>query len=518
MINKDSIFASAGTTSGSSPAGYTTGMIPNTLAKAEDVNMYMGISDRQLYSVCKEIANLLIESGITLDANSYTQLTKWAKEKMISAAYLTGIDATSYTSAPTQSGNTITFPSMKIIYNTDVYYGKTMSEHQITTLGAQTLSATSGWEDGVHFIYASTTLGSTVCSLSHSQNPISGSEAATKCMLGSVFVINGAFQGNSWKFQPWLQVTSVDRRESPVAMTRGGYISPASSTTLQMGALEVMDEGINFEYEQNAPNIVNIAAKSPYDYKFLYPGYNPASSALTTLDTTHVYYFNPSTPGSGDNGWTDISAQAGKYIVMVPCVVPTGQTLMIPAMSPQTGSSQIYDTMEAAVNAIFGLKYSLGNVAKRVIYLGQSIVVRVGATDLTDPLQCITIGQVPQELGGFTTASGQAGGAISTYRPMPLIDWGTSTSVTAQNNAANLVHCPSGSSSDITITLPTPQSGIVNQLEIYFAKDGTGNINWNTTIYWYTGSAPTFVQNRTSNVILEYIYGAWYGGVLAVGA
>ena len=45
MRNKDSIFASAGTTEGSSSAGYTTGMIPGTVAKAEDVNLYMGMSN-----------------------------------------------------------------------------------------------------------------------------------------------------------------------------------------------------------------------------------------------------------------------------------------------------------------------------------------------------------------------------------------------------------------------------------------------------------------------------------------
>lgn len=513
MINKDSIFASAGTTSGSSSAGFTTGMIPGTVAKAEDVNMYMGISDEQLYSVCKEIANLLTDAGITLDPNSFTQLRTWAQTKINSAAFLTGIDADSYTSAPTQAGNAIGFPEMKIIYNTGVYYGKSASTHRVATLAAQTLSAnTSGWADGVHFIYAGSASGDTA-TLMHVQDPIDPAQADTRCMLGSVFVINGAFQADSWKFQPWLQITSAERRESPTALTRGGDISAASATTLRMGALEVLDEGINFGTNTLKPSIVNIPAKSPYSYKFLYPGYNPSSSALTTLDTTHLYNMT-------DGTWDDVSAQSTaaspKFMVMVPCVVPTGQTLMIPAMSEKSGSTytRLYNTQEDAIKNIYSLPYSLGSVAKRAIYLGQSIIVRVGATDLRDPAQCLIIGQTPRALSGFADASGQTGGAITTYRPMPQITWSGVTSLTAQNNAANLVV---GAGSNITITLPSPTAGIVNQLEIYFVKGGAGNISWNTSITWYTGNAPTFTQGRAYNIILEHINGVWYGGVLGVG-
>lgn len=513
MINKTSIFASAGTTSGSSAAGYTTGMIPNTVAKAEDVNLYMGISDQQLYSVCRELANLLTNAGITLDANSYTQLHEWANTKIKGSTELTGVEQASYTSAPTQAGNAITFPDMTIVYNTDVYYGKTDAQHQITTLAGTTLAANSSWADGVHFIYAETTSGSSTSTLNHTQDPVSAADGATKCMLGSVFVISGAFQANSWKFQPWLQITSAERRESPTAMTKGGFISPASATTLQMGALEVLDEGINFETNQMAPNIVTFQAESPFDYKFLYPGYNPSSSALTTLDTTHVY-------NTTDGTWDDISAMASDanphFIVMVPCIVPTGQTLMIPAMSTKSGTSypQVFDSIEAATNSIYGLQYSLGAVAKRAIYLGQSIIVKVGATDLQDPLQCVTVGVLPQALSGFTTASGQAGGGITTYRPMPLVDWTGYASFTAQNNAANFLV---GDNTNITITMPTPVSNIVNQLEIQFVKGGTGDIVWNSAISWYTGSAPAFAQGQTYNVIIEYINGTWYGGVLGVG-
>lgn len=513
MINKTSIFASAGTTAGSFASGYTTGMIPNTVAKAEDVNMYMGISDQQLYSVCRELANLLTQNGITLDANSYTQLAEWASTKIKGSTEITGIDQGSYTSAPTQSGNAISFPAMSIVYNTEVYYGKTDSTHQITTLASQTLSATSGWADGVHFIYAETTSGSSTSTLNHSQDPISAADGATKCMLGSVFVINGAFQANSWKFQPWLQITSAERRESPTAFTKGGFVSPASATTLQMGALEIMDEGINFDTNPYAPNIVTVQAVNPFTYKFLYPGYNSSASSLTTLDTTHVYNMT-------DGTWDDISSMASDpnphYMVMVPCIVPTGQTLMIPAMSELSGTTytQIFDSVEDAVNAVYGLQYSLGNVAKRAIYLGQSLIVKVGATDLQDSTQYLSVGMVPQALGSFTSASGQAGGGVTTYRPMPSITWSGYTVLTAQNNAANFII---GENSNITVTLPSPTANIINQLEVQFYKTGTGDIVWNTPITWYTGVVPAFVQGKTYNIILEYINGVWYGGVLGAG-
>lgn len=512
MINKDSIFASAGTTSGSSSAGFTTGMIPGTVAKAEDVNMYMGISDEQLYSVCKEIANLLTDAGITLDPNSFTQLRTWAQTKINSAAFLTGIDADSYTSAPTQTGNSISFPEMKIIYNTGVYYGKTESTHQVTTLASQTLSAnTSGWADGVHFIYAYTSAGSSTSSLGHTQDisQVAASTGATKCFLGSVFVIGGAFQADSWKFQPWLQITSAERRESPVAMTRGGFMAPRNATQYTMGDLEVLDEGINFDSNINEPNIKKFSAVSPFSYKFLYPGYNPSASAVNTIDTTHSY--NPST-----NALDDISSYAGKYVVMVPCIAPTGQTLMVPPMKVSTSNLQIFDTMDAAVQAIYGLQYTLGHVADRVIYLGQSIVVRIGATDIRDPLQCITVGQVPAALvKGFTSAAGQSGGAVSEYRPMPKKVWPNNANFTAQNNAVNSFQITN--STNYTVTLPSVRSDTINELEIYFNHSGTGTINWGTTIRWYTGVAPTFAQNTNYNIILEYINGAWYGGVLGIG-
>lgn len=518
MINKTTRFASAGTTAGSSSAGYTTGMIPQTVAKAEDVNLYMGMSDQQLLVVCQELVNLLAANGISPDSNNNSQLAQMFDQKIKNTFALTGIDKASYTSAPTQTGNSISFPAMKIMFNTEVYYGQTDSTHQVTTLSAQTLAATNAWTNGVHFIYAKTTSGATTCTLDHQTSPISASEGATKCMLGSVFVINGAFQSGSWKFQPWLQITSPEKRESPTAQTKGGFVSPASATTLQMGALEIMDEGINFAADQFAPSITTVPAVSPYPYKFLYPDYNPSASEVTTLDTTHIYNMT-------DGTWDDISSMASDvnphYIVMVPCVTPTGQTLLIPAMSPKSGGSytQIFDSMDSAVNSVYSLQYSLLNsngnsVTARAIYLGQSLIVKVGATNLQDPTQFITVGMVPQALASFTSASGQSGGSVATYRPMPSIVWSSSYStITCQNNSANVV-IDSGSGTK-TITMPTPVSNIINQLEIHFTCTG-GSLSFSDNIFWWLDVAPVFEIGSTYNLVMEYINGQWFGGVLAV--
>lgn len=515
MINKDQVFASAGTTTGSSAAGYTTGMVPQTVAKAEDVNLYMGMSDQQLKVVCDELVNLLAAYGISPNNNDREQLKKLFTDNFESNFSLTGLDKESYTGAPTQTGNSIAFPEMKIVYNTGVYYGNTDGEHQVTTLSATTLSATASWDDGVYYIYAKTTSGSSVCTLDKQMTPVSGSEAATKCMLGSVFVINGQFQADSWQFQPWLQITSAESRENPTAQTKGGFVSPSSATTLQMGALDILDEGLNFGVSPLSPNIKHIAAVNPFTYKYLHPNYSPSSSAVSVVDTTHIYNI--------DTGvMDDISSLSSTphYIVLVPCIAPTGQTLMIPAMSHVSGQTytQVFDTMDAAINSVFSLEYDLTNaqghnVAQRVIFLGQSLIVKVGATDLQDPLQCTSVGMIPQALTGFSSASGQAGGSIATYRPMPSIVWSGYNNITCQNNAANVI-VDGGSA--IAVSMPSPVSSIVNQLEIHYTCAG-GSLTWNDTIHWWTGIAPVFTNGTTYNVIIEYINGSWYGGLLGIG-
>ena len=98
---------------------------------------------------------------------------------------------------------------------------------------------------------------------------------------------------------------------------------------------------------------------------------------------------------------------------------------------------------------------------------------------------------------------------------MPSITWSGYTNVVCQNNAANIIN--GSTSSAIKVTMPTPKSSIVNQLEVqYVHQSGMKGITWGTTIKWWTGVAPEWIAGVTYNIIFEYIYGAWYASVLAV--
>lgn len=520
MIIKESVFAQAGAQdSGRTDADFRTGMVPNTVAMAEDVNTYGNWSDRDLKVVCDEIVNALQAYEITPNDSyvpgSSDQLKTLLQTKIKGANGLTGIDFDSYTTAPTQSadGASISFPEMAVIFNTKVYYGDTASTQQRVVIPEQTLSASSGWGTGVRYIYATTNGG-----LGVQEEPVKGADGASKCFLGSVFVINGVLQAGSWKFQPWLQATSLERRESPTASRKGGFITPKSGKTIQMGAVEILDEGINFGASPSEPSIMRIAAQSPFSYKYLYPGYNPSAAAVTDLDTTHLYNMS-------DGTWDDISAFNGKFICLVPCVTPAGQTLMIPAMSLKTGDtySSIFETVEDAKAAVFGLQYELrakdasgewskGSVASRAIYLGQTIIARIGLTDTTDVTQFATVGIIPQALAGFTDASGQTGGGAGAYIPMGEVLWPSATSVTLNNNMANIVQ--GRTDVPVNIGFPSPTQDIINQMSVkYTHYDWSKGLTFPSTVRWW-GSAPSLVVGQTYNIIFEYCEGKWTGGYL----
>lgn len=525
MINKQTVFASGSEHIDPTDAGYTTGMIPQTIARAEQVNKYMQLGDQDLYVVCQEIKNLLAKYGITpnngYQPEDFFQLTNMFNNNVRNAFVMTGLTSTSYTgTAPTQTGNSIDFPQMKIVFNSDVYYGQTDSTHKECTLAAQTLSANNTWDQGVYWIYARKT-SDTTCVLDKDTQPIDPSQSDTKCMLGTVYVYNNAFQDYTWKFQPWLQITSAERRESPTAMIKGGSIRPSSSTALEIGKLEVLDEGIGFDTSFYTPNIANlISSATTFTYKFLYPTYNVGDSAHNTLtDTDTTGFYNTST-GSWDTFPSSfVSDTNPKYVIMVPCITPAGQTLLVAPQSDNT-YNQVYDSIDEAINAIYGQVYDLDtannqSVAARCIFLNQSFIVKIGATDLTDSRQFAIIGEVPQQLGSFTSGIGQTGGSIAEYRPMPEVTWDGTAAVTCKNNAVNVV--PNTGSSARSITLPTPQTGIVNQLEVHFTKTN-GDISFTNTINWWLNVAPSYQSGQTYNLIFEYINGAWYGGYLSVNA
>lgn len=530
MINKQNIFASAGQQAqGYSASDYVAGMVPNTIAMAEDVNSFGNTLDKELDSVCKEVANVITSGvldkdggdGATLNPASYTQLLT-ALRAMSNGFTQTGImyDGSSIT-CPVQNGTTsISFGGqIKIMYNEGGYFGNSASKMHIGTINAgRTWTITNSEATGVRFLIATLSGGSVV--LSTADAVPEGSAGATKCYLGSFFVVdnNGTkqIQANSWKFQPWLQNTPAINRESPTAQTKGGLLTPNTGTTLNIGALEVKAEGINFATEQNKPNIMSLQAGS-FSYKFLYPGYNPADTALTALDTTHLYNLTGAS-------WDDISSKEG-FIVMVPCVVPTGQTLMIPAMSSydqSTGNySAVFPSVDDATNAVYGLHYTSTDTDKtreRAIYLGYSIIVKIGATDLTNPNNYAIVGMVPQELDGFTNAGGQTGGGVGQYVPMPEINKGGAgtTALTVTVNEKTVI---TGNANNINVSLSGIKSGIVNQLEIaYTHTAGNGGITLisadpNYTVEWW-GSAPTFTDGKTYLIICEVVGNKWMCGYL----
>lgn len=526
MITKDNVFASGGQQAPSKTmADFRQGMVPNTVAMAEDVNTYGNWSDKDLKVVCDEIVNALRAYGVNPN-NSYTpseanQLATMITTKLKSGFLLTGIDYNTFTEAPVQSadGATISFTTFDVVFNTGIYFGNTESQMVRATIATQDFVAPADGYTGVYFVYANTQGG-----LGLSQTPILGSNGAEQCMLGSVFCINGIFQAGSWKFQPWLQATSLERRESPTAGRKGGFISPgATPSTLQMGAVQILDEGIGTL--PNEPSIMKVNAMPTFSYKFLYPKYNPSDAAKTVLDTTHIYDRTTS-------NFVDISWKAG-FICMVPCITPSGQTLMIPAMGHSSNdySDAIFNSMQDAINAIFGLQYDLtaidaggqeqnGSVAGRAIYLGQTIVVKIGTTDLNNKDLFTVVGVVPQALAGFSDASGQSGGGAGEYVPLPIDNVGTGVNFAfaPRPHACSVV---TGSpSSKITVNLPQASSNVfLKDLEIQY-KHNTGNqgLNFVSGYKWWGGAGPSWIEGNVYTFIAEQNDGQWYIGYLTRGA
>ena len=532
MINKQNIFASSGQqTQGYSASDYVGGMIPNTIAMAEDVNSFGNTMDTDLSSVCKEVANVITNGvldkdggdGEALNAASFTQLLG-ALRAMSNGFLQTGIvyDGGSIT-CPTQDGVTsIKFGGqIRIMFNEGGYFGNSASKMQIGTIAANTSwTITNSEPIGARFLVATLSGGSVV--LSSAASAPTGDSAADTCYLGSFFVVNNSgtkqIQADSWKFQPWLQNTPAIDRETPTAQTKGGLLTPSTGTALNIGSLQIKAEGINFDYSNHQqPNVKDIAGGS-FSYKFLYPGYDPTESDSTTLDTTHLYNLT-------NASWDDVSSsQADKFMVMVPCVVPTGQTLMVPAMSAydsNTGKyAAVFDTVDDATNAVYGLQYTSSSTDKtreRAIYLGYSIIVKIGATDLTNPNNYAIVGMVPQQLDGFTNAGGQTGGGVGQYVPMPVTTKG-GVGVTALNVGLNEKTIITGNANNINVTLPSNSVGIVSQLEIEYAHaSGNGGITLvaptGSSLDWWN-SAPSFAEGKVYLIICEYVNSKWMCGYL----
>lgn len=534
MYRKSSVFASGSSAvAAKTEADYRQGMVPNTIAMAEDVNAYGSVSDKMNWTMSQELSNLIEAYGITLGSDYVSDpanaankmLLKLFQEKLSTVNGLTGVMYNG-TTIPviTQVAGGLDVPELKVRFNNTVYYSNTELSNPVVTISAQTFALGTGVTDGVYFLYA-TSAGS----LSYQATPVLGSDGATKCFLGSFYVLGGSIQASSWKYQPWLTVSSVEERESPTAYTKGGYMTARTSSTLQMGALEIQAEGMNVDTDRYTPNIKTIQAQSPFYYKPIYPGYNASNAATDTIGGsgnsdvgTHLYNISTDT-------WVDIQTWASgyntpKFIVIVPCITPSGQTLMIPAMSTVNGNDydQVYDSQAEAAEAVFGMQYAnLDAVAARCIYLGISLVIRVATTnnplDLTNPEDLMVVGRVPQALAGFTSAAGQSGGGTGAYIPMKAYEFSSSyQTVTAVNNAVNII--AGHSVTAVTVNLPSPTAGIMNQVMIQFTKTASNNGLAFSGVTWWFDRQPSFEDGYTYEFICDYVNGKWRVGFLVTPA
>lgn len=489
------------------------GMIRNTVAMAGDVNTYGYMTDEQVYTITKEIVNALVGQGVAIDPNTNNQLLTMIRTKLSGGYSLTGVyfDGVNQPTATLTNSTTITFSSFKVYFNKKGFFGNTQSDLTVVNFTAPTVTIDNTWAEGAHFLYA-TPSGT----IEHSTDPISAAHMASRCMLGSVFVLNKSdtktFQTGSFKYQPWLMSTDHRTREVPVAETKGGYISAASASTLQMGALEIVDEGINFDTTPALPSVLDVPGETPYTFKILYPGYNANAAEVTALDTLHIYNI---TAGR----YEPVKESAiGKFMVFVPCVTPTKQTLLIAPMTEEIGGkyTQVYDTQEAAEAAIFGLHYSVDNTRKRCIYLGQSLIIRIGENiDLSDNENFKSVGMIPQELAGFTSSAGQAGGSAGQFIPMPEV-LKAGTDVLLSNFCSNVIQ-GSSKASTVTVRMPPRTPSRMNELMAKYthvrASDGEslGNgLTFDNTVRWWV-KPPVFVEGNTYLFTFDYIEGYWYG-------
>ena len=516
MKEKTVVFGSAGQQDPTkrNDTAYRTGMMPSTVAYAEDVNTFGAMSDEYVYILCQEIVNALRQQGMEPNALDNTQVAQLINN--LNGGYtLTGILDGPVTAEATTSAVTFTG---KVSFNSKVYYGASQADRTTVDFDNVSLAVNNSWTAGVNYIFATNngTLG-------HQTSPILGEEGATKCMLGSLSVIdnNGVLeiQEDSFAFTPWLMSTSREMREAPTAQTKGGFIEASGGTVITMGGVEILAEGINYGLTGSGkynPDIATFQQSAYTDFPYLFPHYISTQARFTALDTNHIYNM---TTGQ----WVELgTAYRDKFMVQVPCLAPTGQKLMIPAMSEVSNGNytQLFDTMAAAEAAIFGLQYtseSEDNTRARAIYVGQSVIVRVGATDLTRSEDFKVVGVVPQQLSGFTSAAGQTGGAVGNFVPMREIEL-TGTAVALVNQCSNIII---GSDvAPVDVAMPTPTPGIVNQLMVKYIAVNDDNetqlqgLTFPASVRWWT-TVPTFQQGCTYVIVFDYVQGYWYGSYQA---
>lgn len=297
----------------------------------------------------------------------------------------------------TPSALSITFPEFSVIFGSKIYYGKQIGDFVQVNVPETTMNVEAG-ADGPVYVYVDT-----AGDIQQSSNPISPENSATQCLLGSYYRLSNKIQFGTWAYTPWNGATSRDNRFADSTSLNGGLLHPTKPNEFARDPVNILKEGINVSTSVYNPNTITWPAVNTWTAKALYKGYSASTVATSTIDTTHIYNI---TSGTLD----DISGQEG-YIILIPGIVSvTGQDVYLMAMSTKSGNKykQIYPTMEEAVSGIYSMEVSIGNIASRVAWLGQSIVVKIGATDYTDIAQLQIVGQVPNVLGNYSNTPGHA--------------------------------------------------------------------------------------------------------------
>lgn len=297
----------------------------------------------------------------------------------------------------------IDFPEFDVIFDNQVYYGKKISDFDKVHVPATRMNVATG-SNGAIFVYVDSS-----GEIHQSLDSIDPQNSSTQCLIGSYYRLNNQIQSGSWAYTPWNGATSKDNRFAAGGSVSGGLLVAKTTTTLSRMGVSVLLEGVNVSSSVYNPNKKIYAEESSYSTKAIWPGYDASVLDSTTLDTTHIYNMTANTKD-------DISSKTG-YIILVPGIVgPTGQDVYLMAMSPKSGNNytQIYPTMADARAAVYGYQVSLGNVASRVLWLGQVIIAKIGATDYTDQSQLIIVGDLPNALDTYNSAaSGGAGSRVS---------------------------------------------------------------------------------------------------------
>lgn len=356
----------------------------------------------ELNQIIQELQNVITAFNQTPDANNVTQLLTALEQKFYQDAFkvrtlITGIKPnamTQNTIVINEDGQLVISAPIPIIYN-DVTGGQGIASYSSQLLQGQTINAPaqSTGVNAVVYIYAvrDTVNQTTPTVLVSTTKYIT----AGYCLLGSAFVLNDGgwkFQVGSFATTPFLSWHSAKDREAAEALTAGGLIIGKNDGTMKRNDITLDYEGIGVGTERQ--NFITFTAQDPLSYKFIYKTYGNSEPTQTVLQTDK--FFNTTTQVLD-------SLPVDTFNIFIPCITPTGQFLLRPK---EAATVQGYGTMEDAMSDIINSTFSEGGYDKRLIYLGFSIVVKVGATDFTNPDNFKIVAIMPNELAAFGNLAG----------------------------------------------------------------------------------------------------------------